>query len=440
MKRRSLFERRLILLPLALVASAPLHSHLQPTTLVLLDVRATTVDMKLHIPLPELELAFGHDVARQPEQTVSLWGAPLRQYLLEHLHPVTTGGEPWAVQVRNLTVGHAEQTQSGPFQEVTVALTLTPPVGASLRDFVLRYDVIMHQVVTHKALVSVESDWGAGRFEPVALGTILVDTGTTRIAPLEIHLGAGNSWRGFRSMVLLGMRHIREGTDHLLFLIVLLLPATLTARDGRWGGYGGGRYSFLRVVRIVTAFTLGHSATLLAGALRWLRLPQQPVEVLIAVSILVTAIHAVRPVFPGREQQVAAGFGLVHGLAFALVLSDLHLSAGPLALSILGFNLGIELMQLFVIALTMPWFVLISQTAAHPCVRIGGAIFAILASAGWIFNRVSGVSNVIERSMNTVTELAPLGILVLAAVAIPAYLYTMIRGSSAQLGEGEISQ
>jgi hypothetical protein len=439
MNLRSPLERRHILLPLALLASAPVHAHLQPTTLVLLDIRATTVDMKLHIPLPELELAFGHDVTRQPEQTVSLWEAPLRQYLLEHLHPVTTGGEPWAVQVRSMTVGHAEQTQSGPFQEVTAALTLTPPSGASLRDFVLRYDVIMHQVVTHKAMVSVESDWAAGRFEPVAVGTILVDTGTTRIAPLEIHLGAGNSWRGFRSMVLLGMQHIREGTDHLLFLIALLLPATLTARDGRWGGYGGGRYSFVRVARIVTAFTLGHSATLLGGALHWLRLPQQPVEVLIAVSILVTAIHALRPIFPGREQQVAAGFGLVHGLAFASVLSGLHLSAGPLALSILGFNLGIELMQLFVIALTMPWFVLISQTAAHPWVRITGATFAILASGGWILNRVSGVSNAIERSMNTVTELAPLGILVLAAVAIPAYVYTMIRGSSAELGQGEVS-
>jgi HupE / UreJ protein len=93
-------------------------------------------------------------------------------------------------------------------------------------------------------------------------------------------------------------------------------------------------------LRIVTAFTLGHSLTLLAGALGWLRLPGQPVEILIAVSILVSAAHAQRPLFPGREAQVAAGFGLVHilvhGLAFTGTLAGLHLSAGPLALSILG--------------------------------------------------------------------------------------------------------
>jgi hypothetical protein len=51
------------------------------------------------------------------------------------------------------------QTQSGPFQEVTVDLALIPPAQASLRDFTLRYDVIMHQVVTHKARISIRSDW-----------------------------------------------------------------------------------------------------------------------------------------------------------------------------------------------------------------------------------------------------------------------------------------
>jgi hypothetical protein len=139
-------------------------------------------------------------------------------------------------------------------------------------------------------------------------------------------------------MIALGAQHIREGTDHLLFLLVLLLPAMLKLRAGAWGAFGGINYSLGRLVRIVTAFTLGHSATLLAGALHWLSLPQRPVEVLIACSILVTAIHAVRPIFPGREDHVAAGFGLVHGLAFATILADLNPSAGPMALSILGFD------------------------------------------------------------------------------------------------------
>jgi hypothetical protein len=68
-----------------------------------------------------------------------------------------------------------------------------------------------------------------------------------------------------------------------------------------------------------------------------------------------------------------------------------------MALSILGFNLGIELMQLFVIALTIPWFILLSQTAAHPWVRRSGAVFAGIASIGWMANRLSGQPNLVER-------------------------------------------
>jgi len=316
-----------------------------------------------------------------------------------------------------------------------VRLSLIPPAGASPRNFILNYDAIMHQVVTHKALVSVHSDWASGRVEPTQIGMIAVNTGTTRIEPLAVHLGEGSWWEGFKGMVRLGMQHIREGLDHLLFLIVLLLPATLTVRGRDWGEFGGSHYSLVRLLRIVTSFTLGHSATLLAGALHWLKLPQQPVEVLIACSILVTAIHAIRPIFPGREAQVAAGFGLVHGLAFATVLADLKLAAGPMALSILGFNLGIELMQLFVIALTVPWLIVLSLTPAHPCVRCGGAVLAAIAAGGWIVNRVSGESNGIERLMTTLTTFAPLGILILALVAIPAYLYTTLLAPASCLNE-----
>ncbi|RZK63066.1 MAG: HupE/UreJ family protein [Hymenobacter sp.] len=140
------------------------------------------------------------------------------------------------------------------------------------------------------------------------------------------------------------------------------------ARDARGaGGHSPGLGQWR--LRIVTAFTLGHSRTLLLGALGWVHLPSQPVEVLIAGASLVSAVHAWRPVFPGREGWVAAGFGLVHGLAFASKLAGLHLDAGRLGLSILGFNLGIELMQLFVLALTVPWLLLLSRPPTRPCAR-----------------------------------------------------------------------
>lgn len=412
----------LLLLALS-IASQRALAHQQPTTLVVLDVAPNQVAMNLHVPLSELELAFGNDVSQTPETYLPKWQAQFSDYLRSHIRPITDG-KPWSVAVLDMQVQKAEQTQSGPFQEILVRLALTPPVGLDTRRFTLDYDLIMHQVVTHKALVSIRNDWERGQSEEEQeVGVIRVNTATTRIEPLEINLEKGDWWSGFKGMMGLGLQHIKEGTDHLLFLLVLLLPATLLVDGRHWGAFGGSRYSVVRLLKIVTAFTVGHSVTLLAGALGWLRLPQQPVEVLIAFSILVSAIHAIRPLFPGKETYVAAGFGLVHGLAFATVLADLHLSVGPMALSIFGFNLGIELMQILVIAFTVPWLILLSLTPFYTPVRIISAVLAAIAALGWIVSRVSGEANVIDRAMETVTQYAPLGILLLALLALPAYIY-----------------
>ena len=119
------------------------------------------------------------------------------------------------------------------------------------------------------------------------------------------------------------MLHIAEGTDHLLFLLTLLLPAPLLASGGRWNRSAIIRQSLLHILGIVTAFTLGHSLTLALAGFGIVRTPSRPVEVLIATSILVLAIHALRPIFPGKEAAIAAFFGLIHGFAFASALSGL---------------------------------------------------------------------------------------------------------------------
>ncbi len=201
---------------------------------------------------------------------------------------------------------------------------------------------------------------------------------------------------GFTSLFRLGMRHIAEGTDHLLFLLALLLPAPLTVFRSRWAGFGGVRHSLLRILKVVTAFTFGHSLTLALAALGLVHVPSRPIEVLIAVSILISAVHALRPIFPGREAGIAAFFGLIHGLAFATTLGELGLGRWERVASILGFNLGIESMQLIVVAATLPSLVLLSRTFAFPMLRIGGALFAGFASVGWIAERLLGVHNSVD--------------------------------------------
>ncbi len=218
---------------------------------------------------------------------------------------------------------------------------------------------------------------------------------SSRLASLKV-LSTIRRWMssvGFASLFRLGMRHIAEGTDHLLFLLALLLPAPLLVLGSRWAGIAAVRQSLLRILKIVTAFTIGHSITLALAALGLVRVPSRPIEVLIALSILLSAVHALRPLFPGREARIAAFFGLIHGLAFAATLGELGLGRWERVAGILAFNLGIETMQLIVVAATMPSLVLLSRTRAYPFLRIGGALFAGVASLGWIAERLLNLPN-----------------------------------------------
>jgi hypothetical protein len=211
---------------------------------------------------------------------------------------------------------------------------------------------------------------------------------------------------GFPSMFRLGMRHIAEGTDHLLFLFALLLPAPLIAVGARWAGVTGVRGSLPRILKIVTAFTIGHSITLALAAWGLVHVPSQPVEVLIAVSILISAIHALRPSFPGKEAGIAAFFGLIHGLAFGATLSALGLGRWERVAGILAFNLGIETMQLIVVGAVMPAMILMSRTRAYSICRVGGALIAGVASVGWIAERLFHLPNLAGVVANNVAHYA----------------------------------
>ncbi|MGA7238622.1 MAG: HupE/UreJ family protein [Bryobacteraceae bacterium] len=215
--------------------------------------------------------------------------------------------------------------------------------------------------------------------------------------------GSAAAWLSgmqFSSLFRLGMHHIAEGTDHLLFLLVLLLPAPLLASNLRWGGASGTRQSLFRILGIVTAFTIGHSITLTLAAFNAVNVPSRPVEALIAVSILVSAVHAYRPLFPGKEALIAAFFGLIHGLAFAATLSRLGLGRWDRVAGILSFNLGIEAMQMIVVAAILPSLMLMSRTRAYTVLRIGGAVFAGCASTGWMIDRLFDLATPVDTIVN----------------------------------------
>ena len=407
-------------------------AHPMPTTTVQLDLHTNFVAAELALPLNELQLATRWKLVNNP-QALTQYREPLRAYLARHLALTDSNGAAWRVEIGQPTMSQAQQSATGPYQEFLVPARLTPPAGASVRDFTLKYDAIVREVKTHSILVSVRRDWERGLNnesgnDGVEVGVIRTDPRTGLVPLLPVNMEPGSAWQGFVGIFRLGLRHIAEGTDHLLFLLTLLLPAPLLVGARRWAGSGGARRSLLNILKISGAFTVGHSLTLLLGTLKIVNVPDAPIEALIAVSILVSAIHALRPIFPGRELLVAGGFGLIHGLAFSYTLAELNLSAWQTALSLLGFNLGIEAMQLLVIAVTMPWLILLAQTKLYPPVRTVGASLALLASLGWLGDRV-GWSNPVGTLADGLGVVGPWALLALAILALTGFALTSARRS-----------
>ncbi|MEV7733190.1 HupE/UreJ family protein [Streptomyces sp. NPDC088921] len=316
---------------------------------------------------------------------------------------------------------------------------LTPPAGADVRHFTFAYDVIVHQVVTHTVLVTVRQDWAAGQVDgegTTQVGTIRIDTRTMTVPALKVDLGDGSAWRGFLAMVKLGSDHILTGTDHLLFLLILLLPAPLAATGRRWDGLVGARRALGRIGRITLAFTAGHSVALAVTALGRLDVPGWPIEAFIAASILVGAIHAVRPLFPGKEAQVAGVFGLGHGMAFSFVLAEMHLSTGQLVTSLLGFNLGIELVQLLLVGLALPSLLVLARLRVQPALRLTGAVLTGTAAAGWLADRL-GLPNPVARAADSAGSHTTLLLASLTVTALAATASTLTTRRHARPGPAE---
>ncbi|MGH8646178.1 MAG: HupE/UreJ family protein, partial [Gammaproteobacteria bacterium] len=178
-----------------------------------------------------------------------------------------------------------------------------------------------------------------------------------------------------------GIWHIWIGYDHILFLLSLLLPAVLKREGNRWRALASFREASIDVVKIVTAFTVAHSITLSLAGLEVIALPSRWVESAIAASVVLAALNNLYPLVYGRRWVVAFVFGLVHGLGFANVLTDLGLPKGSLLLSLVGFNLGVEVGQLAIVSVFLPLAYRVRHSWSYQgmTLRLGSALIALVA-------------------------------------------------------------
>lgn len=195
-------------------------------------------------------------------------------------------------------------------------------------------------------------------------------------------------WRQFLDYVRHGIWHIGIGFDHVLFLLSLLLPAVLVWSGGGWQPAPRVALALWEVFKVVTAFTAAHSITLSAAALGVINVPSRWVESAIAASVMLAAANNLRPIATERRWMIAFVFGLVHGLGFASVLTDLGLPRESLLLALVAFNLGVELGQLAIVALFFPaaWF-LRATLFYRRWLLLGGSTAVIALAGAWFVER-----------------------------------------------------
>jgi hydrogenase/urease accessory protein HupE len=228
-----------------------------------------------------------------------------------------------------------------------------------------RYALFLPGISTASALATIVQD-----------GTVRSHVFTPENTTLTIARGDA-VWTQAWSFFILGVKHILTGYDHVLFLITLLIA-------------GGGLRALLK---IVTAFTVAHSATLTLAVLDIVSLPSRVVESGIALSIAYVAAENLwrRERALTRRWLVTFGFGLIHGLGFASILRDLAVGGANLATSLVSFNLGVESGQILIVGVAFGLLEALRRATWQPVLRRALSAGAMVTGLVWFLQRAGGM-------------------------------------------------
>jgi len=360
----------------ASLLSTNAFAHKSSDSYLTLDARDHGIQGHWDIALRDLDLVF--DLDRNGDRRLD-WGevrsrfGDIDAYATSRLTIAGDGGAcPLAIVDHRI-----DRHSDGGYLVLGLAARCPATIDALTIDYRLLFDVDAQ----HRGLLHLTA---AGGSAPSGMAAVFASDRTRQTFALA---GSG-AWHALRTFVRDGIAHIATGYDHILFLVALLLPAVLGREGRRWTATPPLRTAAWNVAATVTAFTIAHSITLSLATLHVVQLPARFTESLIALSVLVTAIDNLVPILPARRWIVAFAFGLMHGFGFASVLLDLDLSGPMLALSLFGFNVGVELGQLAIVAVIVPVAYAARSARGYRIGVVGGGSIAIAVLAlGWLVER-----------------------------------------------------
>lgn len=360
---------RSLFLVLLMLAIAPAYAHKPSDSYLTLNVEGTSVDGQWDIALRDLDFALNLDQDGNGELT---WAEIRSQHGL--IADYALGRLTLADDAGACSVTAGEQLIDMHTDGAYTVLRFKAVCPGAPDALTVGYRLFAELDPQHKGLLKLQ----------------VGDTTSSAIfspdnARQTLSLRTSSRWSQFADYLTNGVWHIWVGFDHILFLLSLLLPAVLVPKIKGQGQTL--RAATLDVLKVVTAFTLAHSLTLTLASLHLVALPSRWVESAIAASVVVAALNNLFPIFHGKRPLAAFAFGLIHGFGFASVLADLGLPQGALALSLFGFNAGVELGQLATVAVFLPFAFLTRRTWFYRQLMTTGSALIALIAAVWLVER-----------------------------------------------------
>ena len=251
------------------------------------------------------------------------------------------------------------------------------------------YSVLFDEDSAHRGFLLVEHNWATGTFANENRVSLVFGPGSRH---QTFDLTSSGRLRGFLALVHLGVEHMVLGVDHVFFLMALLLTVALRRKEGVWQPLEAPRQALWNVLTIVTAFAAAHAVALTLAALGLLRLPEALVETMIAASTTLAALNILFPLFRGRIWWIVFGLSLFHGMGFAGGLMDLGVLDEHLGLSVVAFNIGIEIGQIVIVAIMLPLLFAVRRLELYRKVFLKvAAVGLILVSGVWVIERAFDV-------------------------------------------------
>lgn len=320
------------------------------------------------VPVTDLEQTIAFDLNQDGQiawYEIKAKGIAINEYIQSHISADISGE---SCPLKSSKAIQLDSHFNQPYLVLPISIDC-PNEGALSLNYTVLFDVDAN----HKVIVTVDDQT-----------RVISATKTQQVFDFT----TSSYLETFNQYVYQGVLHIWLGLDHILFLIALLLTCVLMRKNKKWQGIDSKVAIFKHTAWIITAFTLAHSITLTATAMDLVSPNSRWVELGIAISVLFAALNNIWPLIV-RLGWVTFAFGLLHGMGFASVLGELGLSSDYQLLSVLAFNLGVEIGQLAILVAALPILILArNHNWYQKWVMPAGSIVIALIAIKWSIERI----------------------------------------------------